>query len=349
MGQLLICAKVDIASSCLMLWDEFNQRRTISPIDCYYISNSFLRWMLTMTLTELRYIVALAQERHFGNAAAKCFVSQPTLSTAILKLEAELGAILFERRKNEVLVTAIGERVIEQAQRVLEEAALIKGITSQSQDELSGIMRLGVIPTVGPYLLPELISILHEHAPAMPVEIEENLTVQLTELLKNGKLDVIVIALPFAEPGIVTRALYDEPFSVVIPSGHRWEKKTKIKLSDLAAEHVLLLRAGHCFRGQVMQACPELSRADTSAMQGGSLETIRNMVASGLGISVLPASALTSKHFNKLLKVVPFDKPVPSRRIALAWRRSFPRPLAIDVLTTCIQKLKMPNVTVVVE
>jgi LysR family transcriptional regulator, hydrogen peroxide-inducible genes activator len=300
-----------------------------------------------MTLTELRYVVALAQERHFGHAAAKCFVSQPTLSTAVLKLEAELGTVLFERRKHEVLITPKGERIVEQALRVLEEAALIKGIANQSKDELTGALRVGVIPTVGPYLVPDLIPVLRRRAPAMPLEIEENLTANLNELLRNGKLDVIVIALPFAAPGIVTRPLYDEPFAVVVPLGHRWQHKSKLKAHDLPSENVLMLHAGHCFRGQVVEACPELSRADSGGLQGGSLETIRQMVASGLGVSVLPARALTPKHQNKLLRVVPFDNPAPSRRIALAWRKSFPRPAAIEALRQAIQSVNAKGIGVV--
>lgn len=301
-----------------------------------------------MTLTELRYIVTLAQEHHFGRAAARCFVSQPTLSTAVLKVEEELGIALFERRKNEVLVTPMGEKIVQQALRVLEEAALIKSIAKQNKDELTGVLRLGAIATVCPYLVPDLIPVLGKHAPMMPLEIEENLTAALSNFLKSGKLDAIVIALPFVEPGILIQPLYDEPFSVVVPVGHHWENKAKVKAEELAGENVLMLHAGHCFRNQVVGACPELSRSDTGGMQGGSLETIRNMVASGLGISVLPSTALTERYYNKLIRVIPFDKPVPSRRIGIAWRKSFPRPAVIDLLRRAVESINLQDVRMVV-
>src|SRR5947199_1059207 len=167
-----------------------------------------------MTLTELRYIVALARERHFGRAAEKCFVSQPTLSVAVKKLEDELGVVLFERGGTEVTATPVGSRVVEQAQRVLEEAAAIKNIAEQGKDELAAPLRFGAIYTIGPYLMPELIRLLHKSAPRMPLIIQENYTDRLAELLKSGDVDVITIALPFVQPGVLTQALYDEPFRV---------------------------------------------------------------------------------------------------------------------------------------
>lgn len=296
-----------------------------------------------MTLTELRYIVAVAQERHFGRAAERCCITQPALSLAIQKLEEELGVRLFERKRNDPALTPLGEKIIQQAQRVLEEAEQIKLIATQGKDQLKGTLRLGVIATVGPYLLPNLVSALRKHAPEMPLEIEENLTVNLTRMLKSGKLDVIMIALPFDEPGIVTRALYDEPFKAVVPANHSWAKKSRIDSRALAGQQVLLPHAGHCFRQQVLDTCPELSRSDNEGIQGNSLETIRQMVASGLGITVLPCSALTAKHQNKRLAIVPFTDPVPQRRIGLAWRKGFPRPAVIEAMTDVVQSLKIPG------
>ena len=292
-----------------------------------------------MTLNELRYIVAVAQERNFRRAAARCFISQPALSLAIQKLEEELGVQLFERSKTEMAITPIGERVIEQAQRALEEVARIQEIVHQGKDQLVGPLRLGVIYTVGPYLLPDLIPALHEQAPDMPLEVEENLTTNLDALLRNGRLDVIIIALPFEAPGVCVRALYDEPFTVVVPSRHAWAKRPAIRAQELAEEKVLLLPSGHCFSNQVVEACPELTRQGGEALHGNSLETIRNMVASGLGISVLPSSANSDKYHSKLLKVIPFQEPVPSRRIALAWRKSFSRDKVIEVLVATIRQL----------
>ena len=296
-----------------------------------------------MTLTELKYIVALAQERHFGRAAQKCFVTQPTLSLALAKLEDELGVKLFERNKNEVLVSARGEAIIEQARRVLDEVAKIPHLAKGAQDQLSGALRLGVIPTIGPYLLPDLVPILRKRAPAMPLVIEENLTANLAAMLREGELDVVIIALPFSMPGVKTQPVYEEPFSVVVPQGHPWEARKGVKPSELAGENLLVLNAGHCFRDQVLEACPgQANTALPEGRAGSSLETIRNMVASGLGVSVLPASALTSRYATKLLTAVPFSAPAPSRKVALAWRSSFDRPAAVELLGEAICAIKMP-------
>lgn len=297
-----------------------------------------------MTLSELRYAVALAQEKNFRRAAEKSFVTQPALSLAIQKLEDELGIQLFERGKSEVAITSLGEAVIRQAQRVLEEAAKIKEIAKQGRDPLVGSLRLGVIFTVGPYLLPSLIPALRRLAPEMPLEIEENTTAQLDTFLQNGKLDVIIIALPYGDSAIATLPLYDEPFAVVVPTEHAWANKTAIRPRDLAKEKVLLLNSGHCFSNQVVEACPELARKGEDVQQGNSLETIRSMVASGLGITVLPATACADRFQSKLIRAVPFTDPSPARRIALAWRKSFAREAAISALAQAITSLKLQDV-----
>ncbi len=289
-----------------------------------------------MTLNELRYIVAVANERNFGRAAQKCFVSQPALSVAIQKLEEELGARLFERGKTEVAVTAVGERVVEQAQKVLEEAARIREMAQAGRNQLAGPLKLGAIYTVAPYLLPDLIPALHELAPQMPLDIEENLTENLEAALKSGRIDAAIIALPFAPPGVVTEFLYEEPFQIVVPRGHRWIKRKSVHPDELSAEHTILLNVGHCFRDQVLDACPELNRADAHVSRSNSLETVRNMVASGLGVSVLPRDAMTPKYHSKLVVPIPFSRPAPSRRIALAWRKSFPRPQAIRAIREAV-------------
>jgi len=289
-----------------------------------------------VTLNELRYIVAVAQERSFGRAAGKCFVSQPALSVAIQKLEDELGAPLFERGKSEVTVTPVGERIVEQAQRVLEEAARIKEIAQAGRNQLVGPLRLGVIYTVAPYLLPDLIPALHERAPQMPLEIEEDLTENLEVALKSGRIDAAIVALPFSPPGVVTVYLYEEPFQVVVPQGHKWAKRKSVSPDELTQEHTILLNVGHCFRDQVLDSCPELNRSDTRVTRTNSLETVRNMVASGLGISVLPRDALTPKYHSQLVVPVPFAKPAPSRRVALAARKSFPRPEAIAAIRDAV-------------
>jgi LysR family transcriptional regulator, hydrogen peroxide-inducible genes activator len=289
-----------------------------------------------MTLNELRYIVAVAQERNFRRAAEKSYISQPALSLAIQKLEEELGVQIFERGKNEVSVTPLGVQLIEQAQRVLEEAGHIREIANQGNDQLTGALRVGIIYSVGPYLLPDLVPALKKLAPGMPLEIEENITANLDTLLRNGKLDAIIIALPFGDGSILTQPLYDEEFEVVVSNDHHWAKRRSVKAQELSGEKVLLLDSGHCFSNQVAEACPELNRKGAEIQQGTSLETIRNMVASGLGITVLPASANSARYRSKLLKVIPFTQPVPSRRIALAWRKSFARGQAIEVLAQAI-------------
>ena len=303
-----------------------------------------------MTLTELRYIVAVAREKHFGRAAEKCFVSQPTLSVAIKKLEDELGVALFERSANEVRVTDVGNRVIEQAQRVLEEASAIKHIANAGKDELAGPLRFGAIYTVGPYVTPQLIPLLMKRAPKMPLLIQENYTAKLGEMLKNGDIDLILLSEPFSEPGIVTQAVYDEPFRVVMPAGHAWAKKSRIAAADLCSETLLLLSSGNCFRDQVMQTCAGAKRTVNAGLQqsleGSSLETIRQMVASGVGLTVLPSTAAESRTADTLLTAMkPFAAPEPTRRIALAWRKSFPRLRAVQAVREALLACKLPGVT----
>ncbi len=297
-----------------------------------------------MTLNELRFIVAVAQERNFRRAAEKAFISQPALSLAIQKLEEELGLKIFERGKNEVTLTPVGTAIVEQAQRVLEEAERIREIAAQGKNQLAAPLHVGMIHSVGPYLLPDLIPALRKVAPQMPLEVEENITSNLDTLLRNGKLDVIFIALPFGDTGILTRPLYDEPFEVVVNSDHRWTGRRSIKSPELAGEKVLMLDSGHCYSNQVAEACPG-SRKNADTQHGTSLETIRNMVASGLGITVLPASANSARYRSKLLSVIPFAKPIPSRRIALAWRKSFARTQAIDALAQAVAQAKITGIT----
>jgi len=298
-----------------------------------------------MTLNELRFIVAVAQERNFRRAAEKAFISQPALSLAIQKLEEELGVKIFERGKNYVTPTPIGTAIVAQAQRALEEAERIPALAAEGRNQLISPLRVGIIHSVGPYLLPDLIPALKEVAPQMALEVEENITANLEGLLRNGRLDVIIIALPFGDASILTHALYDEPFQVVVNSEHGWAARRSIRAPELSGEKVLLLDAGHCFSNQVEKACPELHRKGAEIQQGTSLETIRNMVASGLGITVLPASANSPRYRSKLLRIIPFSKPVPSRRIALAWRKSFTRTQAVEALAQAIALAEISGIT----
>lgn len=295
-----------------------------------------------MTLTELRYIVAVAETRHFGRAAERCFVSQPSLSASVKNLEEELGVKIFERGKRGVFLTESGEQVVAQARRALEEAERVKAVARQGRDPLKGVLRLGIIHTLAPYLLPDLVGALRKAAPDMPLDVEENMTATLDRMLRSGELDAIVIALPYEGPGIETAPLYEEVFEVVAPARHALARRKSIAVEELDAGELLLLPVGHCFRDQVLDACNEFSRPPEPGRQGNSLETLRSMVASGLGVTVLPATALTSRYANPLVKAIEFSDPRPTRRIALAWRRGFHRLPALEKLVSTIRGLPLP-------
>ncbi|CRZ20565.1 LysR substrate-binding domain-containing protein [Kingella kingae] len=302
-----------------------------------------------MTLTELRYIVAVAQEKHFGRAAQRCHVSQPTLSIAIKKLEEELGLPLFDRSSNEVLTTASGERIVLQARRVLEETEIIRHLANAEQNQLEGSFKLGLIFTVAPYLLPKLILSMRQIAPKMPLFLEENHTALLTESLKRGELDAIVVAEPYVETGIETIPLYDEAFFVIVPKRHRFEELDSVSTADLVEEDVLLLTEGNCMRDQVLGSCTELAAKQRIAglvntLQGSSLNTIRHMVASGLGISVLPSTAITDND-HMLFSIVPFEQPAPNRRVVLAYRRNFVRPQALEAVARAVMTSQLAGVS----
>ena len=306
-----------------------------------------------MTLTELRYIITLSQEKHFGRAAEKCFVSQPTLSVAVKKLEDELGVALFERSKGSIVVTELGLRLVEQAKKILDQAHAFKDMAQQGKDELNSPLKVGAIYTIGPYLFPHLMPRLRHDAPDMSLYIEENYTAVLRKKLKQCELDAIIVALPFNEPDVVTLPLYDEPFVVLLPKGHALSKHEVLTSGQLSGDNLLMLGPGHCFRDQVLAACPnllnqiglpEIENASKQALitEGSSLETIRHMVSSGLGISVLPMSAAMKGYYDEnLLDVRPFAAPVPYRSVALAWRVTFPRPKAIDLLASAAKKCKV--------
>lgn len=299
-----------------------------------------------MTLTELRYIVALAQTKHFGKAAKLCHVSQPTLSVAINKLEKSLGCHLFERRPNAVRITSIGEPIIAQAHKVLEEASKIEQLSHKDKDQTSTPLKIGAIYTIGPYLFPALIPKLNKLAPHMPLIIQESYTAVLREKLQTGELDAIIIALPFTEPGVLTKPLYDEKFSILLPKDHPLASKTSIKANQLTNENVLLLGEGHCFRDQIVKLCPQCIQSDNNqqTMEDSSLETLRAMVASGYGITILPNSATHNKAFQSNLITRPFSGKAPQRTVALAWRDSFPRSKAISLLIEALKRSKISEI-----
>lgn len=302
-----------------------------------------------MTLTELRYVVAVARERHFGRAAEACFVSQPTLSVAIKKLEEELDCKLFERGGNEVSVTPIGEEIVRQAQQVIEQAQGIKEIAKRGKDPLSGPLRLGVIYTIGPYLLPDLVKQAIALTPQMPLMLQENFTTRLLDMLRTGELDAAILAEPFPDAGLAVAPLYDEPFMVAVPKAHPLAARDTIPAEELKRQTMLLLGTGHCFRDHVLEVCPEYARFSSDAegirksFEGSSLETIKYMVSSGMGITVVPQLSVPAEP-QLHLAFVRFADPVPTRRVVLAWRRSFTRYEAIAALRNTIYACPLPGV-----
>lgn len=311
-----------------------------------------------MTLTELKYIVAVAREKHFGKAAEACYVSQPTLSVAVKKLEEELDVKLFERSANEVSVTPLGEEIVRQAQAVLEQAANIKELAKRGKDPLAGALKLGVIYTIGPYLLPDLVRQMIAHTPQMPLMLQENFTVRLLEMLRTGEIDCAILAEPFPDTGLASAPLYDEPFYAAVPVNHLLAKKDSITSEELKAETMLLLGAGHCFRDHVLEVCPEFARFSSNAegirksFEGSSLETIKHMVAAGMGVTLvprlsIPKEALQAKprrHEAAYIKYLPFAGEPPSRRVVLVWRRSFTRYEAIATLRNAVYACELPGV-----
>jgi LysR family transcriptional regulator, hydrogen peroxide-inducible genes activator len=316
-----------------------------------------------MTLTELKYIVAVARERHFGKAAEACFVSQPTLSVAVKKLEEELDVKLFERSANEVTVTPLGEAIVRQAQSVLEQAANIKDIAKRGKDPLAGPLKLGVIYTIAPYLLPDLVRQVITHSSQMPLMLQENFTVKLLEMLRSGEIDCAILAEPFPDTGLATALLYDEPFFAAVPTSHPLAAQDSVSTEDLKKETMLLLGSGHCFRDHVLEVCPEFARFSSDAegirksFEGSSLETIKHMVAAGMGTTLVPRLSVPNEALEPRKRgvPVPFVKylpvkdgknfPPPTRRVVLVWRRSFTRYEAIAALRNAVYGCALPGVT----
>ena len=302
-----------------------------------------------MTLTELKYIVAVARERHFGRAAEACFVSQPTLSVAIKKLEEELDVKIFERGASEVSVTPLGDQIVRQAQQVIEQAQAIREIAKLGKDPVSGPLRLGVIYTIGPYLLPDLVKNAIATVPQMPLMLQENFTAKLLDMLRTGELDAAIMAEPFPDTGLAIAPLYDEPFLAAVPAGHPFAQRSSVTAEELKNETMLLLGTGHCFRDHVLEVCPEYARFASNAegirksFEGSSLETIKYMVASGMGVTVVPQLSVPAE-VQAHIRYVPFTAPVPTRRVVLAWRRTFPRYEAIAALRNAIYACPLPGV-----
>ena len=285
-----------------------------------------------MNLRDLQYLVALAETRHFGRAALRCHVSQPTLSAQLRKLEEFLGVSLIERRPRRVGLTPAGEAVVERARRMLRDAEDIRALARASQDPLGGQLKLGLIPTLGPYLLPRVAPRIAKALPKLQLMLHEYQTAPLVERVVQGELDVAILALPADTKGLVTRSLFAEAFLVAMPEHHRLTARKRLKIGDLAGEKLLLLEEGHCLRDQALEVCTKAGTEEQDFL-ATSLETLRQMVAAGLGITLLPRLAAEGPFASaRGLTVRPFSPPAPSRVIGAAWRRSTSRIAAITAV-----------------
>jgi LysR family hydrogen peroxide-inducible transcriptional activator len=291
-----------------------------------------------VNLRDLRYLVALADERHFGKAAAKCFVSQPTLSAQIRKLEEYLGVPLVERQPRRVALTEIGEKIVRRARIVLQEADAIVEVARTDRDPLSGQIKLALIPTVGPYLLPHIAGRLKRELPRLKLMLYEYQTEPLLERLRAGEIDAGVLALPVEMDGLECASMYDEPFTLAVPSNHPLADRERIKIDDLRGETLLLLEDGHCLRDQALEVCSRIRVNETQDYRATSLETLRQMVAAGHGVTLLPELASeTPVGTARGLRIKPFVKPAPGRTIGVVWRKSSTRVLAIEAIAGAIR------------
>ena len=296
-----------------------------------------------MNLRDLRYLVALADTRHFGKAAERCFVSQPTLSAQIKKLEEYLGVQLLERQPRKVTLTETGAKIVAVARRVLQLSDEIVALARNEHDPLADKLKLALIPTIGPYLLPLVARRLRKQLPRLQLLLYEYQTQSLLEKLRSGEIDLGLLALPVPGEGLETRSLYEEPFTVALPSNHPLAKKTAVKLDDLNGETLLLLEDGHCLRDQALEVCSRVEVKESEEYRATSLETLRQMVAAGLGITLLPELATHGPFGSGSgISVRPFARPVPSRTVGAAWRKSSTRGEALaavcDVINTVVKE-----------
>ena len=288
-----------------------------------------------MTLQDLRYLVALVDHGHFGRAADACHVSQPTLSTQIKKLEDELGVTLFERTNRSVRVTEHGEEVVARARQILIDVEAILNVGRRISGPLVGTFSLGVIPTLGPYLLPWLVPALTNEYPELRLAIHEDLTASLLERLISHRLDAALVALPVADNRLETRPVFDEPFWFAEPSGRAMAGVEVVTEKELRGQRLLLLTEGHCLRDQVLSLCRTPDRDEDGDFRATSLETIRQMVGTGMGSTLLPAMAV-DEFRNRGAIVRPLDTGV-GRRIGLVWRRSYPRLRDLNLLARTLR------------
>jgi LysR family transcriptional regulator, hydrogen peroxide-inducible genes activator len=298
-----------------------------------------------MNLQELAYFVAVAEHRHFGRAAQACHVSQPTLSGQLLKLEQQLGVTLFERNNRHVSITPIGEQILDHARRALEEAGLVESVAKKSQDQLVGPLKLGVIPTLAPYLIPLILGPLREAYPRLTIELWEDITVSLLDRLRSQRLDAALLATEIPESDLTTVTLFDEPFLAALPASHRLASRRKIDVAELA-DDLLVLADGHCLAGRAREACGRGGRNSEAipqrALQAASLETLANLVAAGYGTTLAPQLAASSMERRGVVLRPLIGK--ASRTIRLASRPTFPRPKALQALVRVIAAQRLAKV-----
>jgi LysR family hydrogen peroxide-inducible transcriptional activator len=288
---------------------------------------------MAVNLRDLRYLVAVAEHRHFGRAAEACFVSQPTLSTQLKKLEEFLGVTLIERSSRQVMLTPVGERVVAQAQRVLRETDDLVRIAEQERDPRGGDFRLGIIPTVAPYLLPKILPVIRRSFPKLRIQLTEAQTAVVTRMLKQGDLDAMILALPTEEEHVVEAPLYTEPFYFAAAKQHPKAKQKQVSLADLENEEVLLLEDGHCLRDQALDVCNTHRAVENTNFRATSIETLRQMVAANVGITLMPELAVGRAG---AVRYIPFTGTPPSRNIGLVWRDTSTRSELLEELAACL-------------
>jgi LysR family hydrogen peroxide-inducible transcriptional activator len=290
-----------------------------------------------MNLKDLKYLVALADTGHFGKAAERTFVSQPTLSAQLKKLEEYLGVKLVERQPKNVQLTDVGKQIVIRARRMLDEGDEIVALARSNTDPLAGKLKVGLIPTVGPYLLPRVMPKIRKAVPQLGLMLYEYQTEELLKRLRDGEIDVGILALPVLQDGLESRALYNEAFTVALPSRHPLAEKGAIKVQDLKGQTLLLLEDGHCLRDQALEVCSRVDVREAEDFRATSLETLRQMVVAGLGITLLPEMAVESPYGSQRgLTIRQFANPRPSRTVGAIWRKSSTRETAIAAVCDVI-------------
>ena len=294
---------------------------------------------MELKLKDLRYLVALADQRHFGRAAARCFVSQPTLSAQLKKLEQSLGVQLIERAPNNVSLTAVGEEIVARARRILEAGDEVVGLARTHQDPLGGRLRVALLPTIGPYLLPQVAPRIRKALPRLQLHLYEYQTAPMLEKLHGGELDLGILALPVELEGLESRALYREEFLLAAPERHPLAAQERVRVLDLRDAKLLLLEEGHCLRDQALEVCSRVGLRDSQDFRATSLETLRQMVAAGAGVTLLPELAGRGAYRSGHGVVLrPFVRPAPARQVGAVWRKTTPRRAAIDAVTEVIRQ-----------